>query len=622
MLMNVFVAKAYDFEMNGIYYNIHGQNAIVTYAGVISWNQGGSYSGDIASPKSVTYNGTTYTVTAIGKYAFWICPGLTSVTLPNTITTIEDCSFSASQNLTSIDIPNSVISIGKQAFDNCTGLSNVYLGNSVTTIDAMAFQNCSSITSFTIPNSVNYIGERAFQGCIGLTSITIPYSVDSIGNYAFTYCSGLTSIIVADGNPNYDSRNNCNALIETATNTLLAGCMNTTIPNTITGIGELAFWYCTELTRIVIPNSVTNIGDNAFEMCSGLTSIVIPNSVTSIGIGAFAKCKSLASIIIPHSVINIGNSAFSRCSGLTEVTIGYSVTGIGNSAFANCSALTSVTCFATTPPGIGNEETFPSSVTDQATLYVPVRSVEAYQRHNYWGAFYQIVGTNIIDDFEVNGIYYHALTDKMAIVIQRPDGDSYYCGDIVIPDSISYQDMQFAVVGIDDGAFEDCYELTSVVIGDAVETIGEEAFQGCTGLTSVTIGSNVTSIGAKAFNYCNALQTVTCRGIVPPVMANSNCFSSASYNHATLVVPRKAFETYQATDYWYRFAYVECWGSAGPGDVDGNGNINVKDVSILISYLLGNNVDGFDEEYADLNGNGRVDIGDVSALINILLSSK
>ena len=162
-----------------------------------------------------------------------------------------------------------------------------------------------------------------------------------------------------------------------------------------------------------------------------------------------------------------------------------------------------------------------------------------------------------------------------------------------------------------------------MVIGDAVESIGENAFQGCTALTSVTIGSGVTAIGAKAFNYCNALQTVTCRGMVPPVMASSNCFTNAAYTRATLRVPRTAQADYSTADYWYKFNHLEGFGSAGPGDVDGDGKVGIADVSTIIDYILyGNSDDEFYFESADINGNGRIDIGDVSSLIDMLLNGE
>ncbi|MBR4553464.1 MAG: leucine-rich repeat domain-containing protein, partial [Bacteroidaceae bacterium] len=187
------------------------------------------------------------------------------------------------------------------------------------------------------------IGDCAFEYCSGLTSITIPNSVTSIGSGAFAYCSGLTSIKVDAGNTKYDSRNDCNAIIETATNTLVAGCKNTTIPNSVTSIGDVAFSGCTGLTSITIPNSVNTIGDSAFWECSGLTSITIPNSVTSIGNSAFYDCSGLTSITIPNSVTSIGNYVFLGCTGLTSITIPNSVTSIGYAAFDGCTGLTSIT---------------------------------------------------------------------------------------------------------------------------------------------------------------------------------------------------------------------------------------------------------------------------------------
>ena len=281
-------------------------------------------------------------VTSIGDRTFCHCSGLTSVTIPNSVTSIGSHAFYGCSGLTSVTIPNSVTSIGDCAFYNCRGLTSITIPNSVASIGDYAFYNCSSLTSVTIPNSVTSIGDYAFYICSGLTSIIIPNSVTSIGVGAFCHCSGLTSIVVSSGNTIYDSHNNCNAIIETATNTLLFGCQTTTIPTSVTSIGSGAFSFCSGLTSITIPNSVTSIGNGAFQSCSGLTSLTIPNSVTSIGDWAFQSCSGLTSITIPNSVTSFGKMAFYGCSGLTSVTIGNSVTSIGNSAFSDCSSLTSV----------------------------------------------------------------------------------------------------------------------------------------------------------------------------------------------------------------------------------------------------------------------------------------
>ena len=186
--------------------------------------------------------------------------------------------------------------------------------------NAPAFDSITSLISVSIPDSVTSIGSYAFSGCTSLTSITIPSSVTSIGSGTFAGCHSLVTIAVDSNNSTYDSRNNCNAIIETATNTLIAGCNNTVIPNSVTSIGYYAFQGCT-LKSVTIPNSVTSIGYYAFQGCTSLTSVTIGTGVTSIGGSAFNRCISLTSITIPDSVTSIGSYAFSSCSNLTSITV-------------------------------------------------------------------------------------------------------------------------------------------------------------------------------------------------------------------------------------------------------------------------------------------------------------
>ena len=327
--------KAYDFSAvcstgQVVYYNINGSDLSVTYPSSSSsspYNGCTKPTGNLEIPSSVTYNGTTYSVTSIGYNAFSGCSGLTSVTIPSSVTSID-----------------------KSAFSNCSGLTSVAIPNSVTSIGVDAFLFCSGLTSVIIPNSVTIIGDWAFDGCSGLTSVTIPNSVTSIGKSVFAYCSGLTSVI---------------------------------IPNSVTNISNSAFSNCSSLTSVTIPNSVTSIGYQAFYDCSGLTSVIIPNSVTSIGNSAFQNVHHIkyygsatgapwgaismngvtdgdfvysdstkhkligyigygGNISIDSTVDSIGEKVFYNCSGLTSVTIPNSVISIGNSAFYHCSSLTSV----------------------------------------------------------------------------------------------------------------------------------------------------------------------------------------------------------------------------------------------------------------------------------------
>ena len=231
---------AHDFEVDSIYYNIISETertVEVTFRGDSHSSYTNEYENSVRIPLKVKFNDVSYTVTSVGDSAFYSCGTLDSVTIPNSIT-----------------------SIGRYAFYNCGSLNLVTIGNSVTTIGDYAFFSCSSLTSITIPNSVTSIG----------------YS--SLGD-----CDNLKSIVVESGNTTYDSRDNCNAIIETATNTLIQGCNNSVIPNSVTSIGKSAFAFCESLTSVTIPESIRTIGDIAFSNCTGLTSIEIPNSVTTIG---------------------------------------------------------------------------------------------------------------------------------------------------------------------------------------------------------------------------------------------------------------------------------------------------------------------------------------------------
>ena len=369
------------------------------------------YSGTVIIPESVIYEGKTYRVTSIGDNAFSRCSGLTSITIPNSITSIGDGAFSECSSLISIEIPNSVLSIGNSVFFECSKLEIVNIPSSVKTVGSSilketkwiesqnngwlyldgwligykgfstqpqnleiiegtkgiargAISGCRSLTSVIIPPSVCFIGEEAFSKCKNLNSINIPQSVLNIGRGAFLGCSSLNSISVENDNMIYDSRENCNAIIESSTNTLITGCNNTiipsnvesiadlafhsgrivtvSIPNSVKSIGELSFAFCTDLTTVTIGNSVTSIGNHAFRGCSSLTSVTIPHNVSNLGWNAFSECTSLKSAFIENGLTAINADTFSDCYDLSSLSIGNSVTSIGNGAFRACNSLTSI----------------------------------------------------------------------------------------------------------------------------------------------------------------------------------------------------------------------------------------------------------------------------------------
>jgi hypothetical protein len=214
-----------------------------------------------------------------------------------------------------------VTSINHSAFSGCSGLKSIVIPESVTSIDDLAFYGCSRLISITIPKGVTSIGNGAFSGCISLTPIIIPESVTNIGWSPFADCSNLESIKVEAGNTKYDSRNNCNAIIETATNTLIGGCQSTVIPESVTKIDISAFSGCYYLTSITIPTNVTSLGSWAFSGCSNLTSITIPNSVTTIGMRAFKGCFNLIDFYcLAENVPQTYHDSFSSCP-IEKVTL-------------------------------------------------------------------------------------------------------------------------------------------------------------------------------------------------------------------------------------------------------------------------------------------------------------
>lgn len=284
--------------------------------------------------------------------------GLTKVVIPETVE-YEGVSYA-------------VTGIWSGTFANCEKLVSITIPNSVKNIGCEAFSGCSSLASITIPNSIKNIEYALFADCSSLTSITIPESVINIEETAFARCSSLESIKVESGNIIYDSRENCNAIIETASNSLICGCKNTTIPNNVISIASGAFEDCSGLASIAIPNGVASIKGSAFRGCTSLTSIHIPCSVTDIANMAFMDCPAIELItveegnnvydsrdncnaiikkensfssilelgckntVIPYNTTQIAGYAFFGCSGLKSITIPNSVTYIGGRAFGGC----------------------------------------------------------------------------------------------------------------------------------------------------------------------------------------------------------------------------------------------------------------------------------------------
>ena len=460
-------------NIDGIYYTLNKNNntATVTY--------GTDYIGNIVIPSIVVSEGISYTVTTIGESAF-----------------------------------------------NCDELNSIVIPNTVKEIEKMAFYKCPNLTSVVMSNSLTTIGKEAFYGCKNLSEIEIPNSVTDIDDYAFTACYRLSKIVVKEDNRVYDSRDNCNAIIETNTNTLITGCKNTKIPNSVKTIDDYAFYNCNDLVKITIPNSVTSIGIAVFDdtdwydnqpdgilyldnCCLGYKgekpsgALNIKTGTRLISDHAFGYCDELTTISIPSSVKFIGPNAFNstgwydnQSNGilyLDNCCLGYkgeSPSGtlniksgtrlISDNAFDGCYELTSVS-MPNTLKYIGNNA-FDYCI-ELASLSIP-KSVSSIGH----SAFSCCGGLTSI-----------TLPESITTIEYNTFRSCYSVKNVVIPKSVT-------TIGSE--AFAGCSKITEIEIPNSVKTIEDKAFYLCTSLSEIEIPNSITAIGYNAFNSCVGLTVV------------------------------------------------------------------------------------------------------------------
>ena len=597
LLTNCLPACAQMFESGGIFYVILGDNVYIDHVDR-------NCQGDMIIPSEVMYNGKSYSVTIIVEGAFSGCSKLTSITLPPSLTFVSDNAFYGCNTLNAVYISdleaffkiryeidfdrgtpgsNNPLYYAGHLFLNGKEIKDLEIPNNITGINGFACVGWYALKSLKIPNSVTLIDDYAFEGCSGLTSVTIPNSVTTIGSRAFSGCSGLASIIVESGNKKYDSRNNCNAIIETSSNTLLIGCKNTIIPNSVTTIGYSAFSGCSGLTSVTIPNSVTSIGSWAFYNCTGLKTIV-SEIEKPFNIYCFSdETYKNAELIVPKGT----KAAYQATEGWNKfVKITESVdvnTIIENGIYYKIKSDGTLEV-----TGLDKSTTvadIPSSITVNGAKYrvtsIGARAFEGRSDITYLSLQYSIksigeyafidCGSNMTVNIanleawckmELGNEHSSPLSSAGKVLLYDVETTS-----ISIPETVTsigkytfYQCKSLtslyisgSVTSIGSSAFEDCTGLTSVTLSKGLTSIGGSSFEGCKGLTSITIPSTVTSIALNAFKDCSKLNNITSE-IQQPFAINENVFST--YSTATLKVPAGTKSAYQSTAGWYKFKNI------------------------------------------------------------------
>lgn len=541
-------ASAYDFEVDGIYYNVISQEDMtcsVTYKKLVWSEVSDFYTGTIRIPATVTYNNKNFQVTKIDLFAFNFCNELQELILPETIVSIDD-RFEYCNSLVSITVHN----------DNpyyCS-IDGILYNKAKTNL--LIFPRARS-GSFTIPESITTICSGAFEGCSSLTSVTIPNNVIDIDLYAFNGCRSLTSV---------------------------------TLPNSIKHIGDYAFSDCSNLEQINLPDSLYELNSGVFSECTKLSSISIPSYTYRIGENAFKNCKALKEIIIPENIKYLEGNVFDgsgieRCiindskdkidmafelhnqdasfygSSIKYLYLGREFNAIKYETvygFVKRSPFTGLNSLEEIVIGKYVDELPANTFTNNfITGYIPIGGGGGWEFEMHYETLPNLTKLTIKDNPDeystelelTTNVWGGGVTEKIA-------------NDSIIYD---FKNVKTAIIERGNLRWEWESQEKRLDIFKEIEnlklnchTVSRELLDSCTQLKTLTLGEDVSCIEDNAFRHTNELMDITIAADYPPCVSNGiSGFSDKQFTYATVSVPEKSIQRYKEADVWKNFKNIK-----------------------------------------------------------------
>ena len=519
-------------------------------------------------------------VKIIGAYAFCGCSDLKSIEIPDNVSEIQVAAFDDCSNLTAIHIPAGVDKIALGVFMGCSNLNSITIdsanrsyespGNANAIIDKGTMTLLEGSNNTVIPEGVKRIWQNAFAERIHLKSITIPASVTSIVRMPFSDCDSLEEIKVDADNAIFDSRNNCNAIIESATNTLIAGCGKTVIPEGIETIGDSAFERVKTLTHVTIPKSVTEIRGYAFERCENLSTVNLQKGIQTIGYGAFTECVGLTNLIfcgtkadwqavtidedgreelesvlkyhelvkkekVPATCGKDGSEEYWTCSICDQVYLSADMT-------QNPQELTAPIAI----PATGNHSWDNGVVTEKATTakegiktytctVCKATKTEKIAKLKPTNSSTVKKGTKVT----IKGYKY---TVKNPSEVTFTGVKNKKASKISIPTTVKIKNKKYKVTAMSEKSLKGVKAKT-IIVGNNVQTIGNSAMENCKQLTKVTLGKNVKKIGKNVFKSDKKLKNITIKS-TKLKSVGKNAFKGIN-SKAKITVPKKKYTSYK-----------------------------------------------------------------------------